>query len=46
MDELTGNQWLICIGAAATIVVASEIRKLLLRRRESAAEVPQPAPSR
>ena len=32
--ELTGNQWLICIGAAATIVVASEIRKLLLRRRD------------
>ena len=35
--ELTGNQWLICIGAALTIVVASEIRKFLLRRRESAA---------
>jgi P-type Ca2+ transporter type 2C len=32
--ELTGNQWLICIGAALTIVVASEIRKFLLRRRE------------
>ena len=30
---LTGNQWLICIGAGLTIVVASEIRKLLLRRR-------------
>ncbi len=30
---LTGDQWLICIGAGATIVVASEIRKLLLRRR-------------
>ena len=30
--ELTGNQWLICIGAGAVIVVASEIRKLLLRR--------------
>jgi Ca2+-transporting ATPase len=29
---LTGNQWLICIGAGLTIVVASEIRKLLLRR--------------
>jgi P-type Ca2+ transporter type 2C len=35
--ELTGNQWLICIGSALTIVVASEIRKFLLRRRESAA---------
>jgi P-type Ca2+ transporter type 2C len=33
--ELTGNQWLICIGAGLTIVVASEIRKLLLRRGES-----------
>jgi Ca2+-transporting ATPase len=31
--ELTGNQWLICIGAALPIVVASEIRKLVLRRR-------------
>jgi Ca2+-transporting ATPase len=30
--SLTGNQWLICIGAGLTIVVASEIRKLLLRR--------------
>jgi hypothetical protein len=33
---LTGNQWLICIGAALTIVVASEIRKFLLRRRKRA----------
>jgi Ca2+-transporting ATPase len=33
--ELTGNQWLICIGAGATIVAASEIRKLLLRHRVS-----------
>jgi P-type Ca2+ transporter type 2C len=40
--ELTGNQWLICIGAALPIVVASEIRKLLLRRRDSAAEEPLP----
>ena len=30
--SLTGNQWLICIGAGLTIVVASEIRKFLLRR--------------
>jgi P-type Ca2+ transporter type 2C len=36
--ELTGNQWLICIGAASTIVVVSEIWKFGLRRRESAAE--------
>jgi P-type Ca2+ transporter type 2C len=33
--ELTGNQWLICIGAGLTIVVVSEVRKLLLRRREA-----------
>jgi P-type Ca2+ transporter type 2C len=32
--ELTGEQWLICLGAGATIVVASEIRKLLLRRAQ------------
>jgi Ca2+-transporting ATPase len=36
--ELTGNQWLICIGAGLTIVVASEIRKLMLRRRESTSD--------
>jgi hypothetical protein len=35
--ELTGNQWLICIGAGVPIVVVSEIRKFLLRRRDSAA---------
>jgi Ca2+-transporting ATPase len=33
---LSGDQWLICIGAGLTIVVASEIRKLLLRRRKTA----------
>jgi P-type Ca2+ transporter type 2C len=33
--ELTGNQWLICIGAAASIIVASEIWKFVLRRREA-----------
>ncbi len=32
-DELSGNQWLICIGAGLSIVVVSEVRKLLLRRR-------------
>jgi len=31
---LTGYQWLICIGAGLTIVVASEVRKLMLRRAE------------
>ncbi|HYB29379.1 MAG TPA: cation-transporting P-type ATPase [Solirubrobacteraceae bacterium] len=28
------HEWLICIVAAATIIIASEIRKLILRRRE------------
>ncbi len=40
--QLTGNQWLICIGAALPIVVASEIRKYLLRRRDAATEEPSP----
>jgi Ca2+-transporting ATPase len=34
--SLTGTQWLICIGAGLTIIVASEIRKLILRRRRGA----------
>ena len=42
--ELTGNQWLICIGAALPIVVASEIRKFILRRRDSAVREPSPQP--
>jgi Ca2+-transporting ATPase len=36
-EELTGNQWLICIGAALTVVAVSEIWKLVLRRREATA---------
>jgi Ca2+-transporting ATPase len=31
--ELTGNQWLICIGAALTVIVASELWKLRLRHQ-------------
>jgi Ca2+-transporting ATPase len=31
--ELTGDQWLICIGAASTVVVVSELYKFVLRRR-------------
>jgi Ca2+-transporting ATPase len=31
--ELTGNQWLICIGAGSAIVVVSEAYKLFTRRR-------------
>jgi Ca2+-transporting ATPase len=32
---LTGRQWLVCILASATVLVASEIQKLVLRRRET-----------
>jgi Ca2+-transporting ATPase len=32
--ELTGNQWLICIGAGLLVVVVSEAWKFVLRRRE------------
>jgi Ca2+-transporting ATPase len=32
--SLTGDQWLICIGAALAIIVVSEIWKFVLRRRE------------
>ena len=32
-EELTGNQWLICIGAALAVVVVSEVWKVVLRRR-------------
>jgi P-type Ca2+ transporter type 2C len=31
--SLTFHQWLLCIVVASAIVAASEIRKLLLRRR-------------
>src|SRR4051794_29207158 len=35
-DEITGNQWLICIGAGLTVVAVSEAWKLVLRRRRAA----------
>ena len=35
--ELTGNQWLICIGAGGVVVVVSEIWKFFLRRGAHAA---------
>jgi Ca2+-transporting ATPase len=41
--ELTGNQWLICIGGGLVIGVASELRKLLLRRGLAAQAEPEPA---
>jgi P-type Ca2+ transporter type 2C len=40
--ELTGDQWLICIGAALSIIVASEIWKLVLRRRQGEPAAPAP----
>src|SRR5918994_1337833 len=43
--ELTGNQWLICIGAALTVVLVSEVWKFVLRRREPA-EAPLPEHAR
>jgi Ca2+-transporting ATPase len=39
-EELSGNQWLICIGAALSIVVVSEVWKLVLRRQAAAAPEP------
>jgi P-type Ca2+ transporter type 2C len=35
---LTGQQWIACILLAGTTLVASEIRKFVLRRRDAAAE--------
>ncbi len=32
--EMTGNQWLICIGGGAAIIVVSEIYKFVMRRKE------------
>ena len=34
--ELTGNQWLICIGAGLVVVLLSEVWKFVLRRRLAA----------
>ncbi len=35
-EPLTGNQWLICIGAGASVLVVSELWKVVLRRRKPA----------
>jgi Ca2+-transporting ATPase len=44
-EELTGNQWLICIAGGLVIVAVSEIWKFFLRRSDAAArsEAPQEA---
>ena len=41
---LTGEQWWICIGAGAVIVVVSEVWKFFLRRQEREALREQPVP--
>ncbi|MGZ8795675.1 MAG: cation transporting ATPase C-terminal domain-containing protein, partial [Gaiellaceae bacterium] len=33
--SLSGQQWVVCILAASSIVVVSELRKFVLRRREA-----------
>jgi Ca2+-transporting ATPase len=30
--ELSGNQWLLCLGAGSAIIVVSEVRKFIARR--------------
>jgi P-type Ca2+ transporter type 2C len=45
--SLTGEQWVICLLSAGTILVASELQKLVLRRRTPAGhaeDVPESAP--
>jgi Ca2+-transporting ATPase len=45
--SLTGEQWVICLLSAGTILVASELQKLILRRRapdERGEEAPEAAP--
>ena len=41
---LTLHQWLICIVSAFAVVVVTEIRKLLVRRRTDAPETPTATP--
>jgi Ca2+-transporting ATPase len=48
--SLTGSQWVVCILSAASIIVASEIWKFVMRRRpeprpELAAATSSPAPA-
>jgi P-type Ca2+ transporter type 2C len=43
--SLTGSQWVACLLAASTIVVATEVRKFVLRRRVEDAGTLQPAAS-
>ena len=44
-DELTVEQWGLCLLVAAVILVVCEIRKLLIRRRAPAAEPPVQQPA-
>jgi hypothetical protein len=45
--SLTGREWIVCILVTLTIVAASELQKLIRRRRapEAAAEEPAGAPA-
>jgi Ca2+-transporting ATPase len=40
--HLSFREWLVCIGLGLLVVVASEIRKWLLRRRDATAEASSP----
>ena len=42
--SLTLNEWLVCVAVAALVVAASEIRKLVLRRREGDAPTDRRTP--
>jgi P-type Ca2+ transporter type 2C len=44
--DLTLEQWAICVGAAATIIVVEEVRKFIRRRGNSVSEtVPVATPA-
>ncbi|RPI20756.1 MAG: ATPase, partial [Actinobacteria bacterium] len=38
LTELTGGQWLLCIGLAFALLLVDEVIKLVLRSREEAAQ--------
>jgi P-type Ca2+ transporter type 2C len=42
-EPLSFRQWLVCIGLGLVVLLVSEVRKAILRRREGAAGVPEAA---
>jgi Ca2+-transporting ATPase len=42
-EPLSFRQWLVCIGLGLLVLLVSEVRKAILRRREGAAGVPEAA---